>query len=425
MKRVILLWIFTFFSCCLTWSQKVVSITVDGTINPASAEYIQNGIEKASKENAEVLIINLNTPGGLLKSTRVIVGAMLDAPVPIVVYVSPGGAQAGSAGVFITMAAHIAAMAPGTNIGAAHPVGMQGQTDSVMSGKITNDAAAFIRTIADKRSRNVEWAEQAVRQSVSITETEALEKNVINLVAKNQQQVLDSIDGKKVNIGSKIVTLNTASAQVISVEMGWIEQLLNFLSDPNVAYILLMVGFYGILFELYSPGTIFPGIIGVISLVLAFYSLHSLPVNYAGLALIIFAVILFVLEIFVISHGLLAIGGVVSLLIGSLMLIRTGPGFEFLAISRSLIVTTTIITALFFLFIVGMGLRAQKYKPVSGAEGMIGEEGEAISLLNPIGRIKIHGEEWNAEAIAGSIEATKKVKVVRVENLKLFVEVIV
>ncbi len=421
MKHIIISCLFLLLSPFLTEAQKVISIKIDGTINPASAEFIRNGIEKAVSEKAECLIIHLNTPGGLLKSTRAIVGDMLDATVPIIVFVSPAGAQAGSAGVFITMAANIAAMAPGTNIGAAHPVGGQ-QSDTIMSEKITNDAAAFIRTIAEKRKRNVEWAEEAVRKSVSITEIEALQKNVVNMVVSTEQQLLDELDGQQVDLPSGVKTLKTKNANVEEFGMGWIERVLNLISDPNIAYILLMLGFYGILFELYSPGAIVPGIVGVISLVLALYSLNNLPVNYAGLALIIFGVILFILEIQIISHGILAIGGVLSLLIGSLMLIRTSPSFEFLAISKSLIIATTIVTALFFLFIISMGLKAQRKRPVSGIEGMIGETGETLTDLHPTGSVRVHGEVWKAEAVTGQIQEAKKIKVVAIKDLTLYVE---
>jgi membrane-bound serine protease (ClpP class) len=402
-------------------AQKVISITIDGTINPATAAFIHRGIEKAKKESAQCLIIHLNTPGGLLKSTRVIVGDILESPVPVAVYVSPGGAHAGSAGVFITLSAHIAAMAPATNIGAAHPVGMGGM-DTTMNAKATNDAVAFIRTIAEKRNRNIQWAEEAVKKSVSITAHVALEQKVIDLIANNTNDLLEKIDGRTVEINSGTATLHTRGAQIETMEMGFVEKLLNILSDPNIAYILMMLGFYGILFELYNPGAIFPGIIGVISLILAFYSLHTLPVNYAGVALIIFAVILFLLEIKIVSHGILAIGGVISLLMGSLMLIRPDSSLELIKISRSVIISFTIVTALFFLFIVGAGLKAQRAKPVTGIEGATGEIGEVLETLDPVGSVLVHGEIWQAESVAGKIDKGKKIRVTGMKNFKLFVE---
>lgn len=421
-KHLSIYFISLFFIPVLAAGQKIVSIKIDGTINPASADFIHNSIEKAQAENAECLLIHLNTPGGLLKSTRVIVGDILESQVPVIVYVSPAGAQAGSAGVFITLAGHIAAMETGTNIGAAHPVGMQGPVDTIMSAKATNDAAAFIRTIATKRNRNLQWAEEAVRRSVSITEKEALDEKVIDVVVNNDRQLLQIVDGKQVDLPSGTKILHTKNARIESFEMGGVEKLLDIVSDPTVAYLLMMLGFFGILFELFNPGAILPGIIGVIALILAFYSMHTLPVNYAGLALIIFAIILFLLEVKIMSHGMLAIGGVFSLLLGSMMLIRTSSTLEFATISRSVIITTTILTALFFLFVVGMGLKAQRAKPITGIEGLMGEIGETISPLNLTGRVRVHGEIWNAESVSGSISEGEKIRVTGLKDLKLYVE---
>jgi len=405
-----------------TAAQKLISVTVDGTINPVSADYIHNSIRKAIDEKAECLIIHLNTPGGLLQSTRLIVSDILESPVPVIVYISPGGAHAGSAGVFIALAAHITAMAPGTNIGAAHPVVMQGQMDTIMNEKVTNDAAAFIRSIAEKRHRNIEWAERAVRRSYSYSETEALNDSVIDLIAKSDADLLERIDGRKVelNAGTKLLSLKQATVELYKMSV-W-EKLLDTLSDPTIAYILLMIGMYGILFELFSPGAILPGIAGVIALILAFYSMQMLPVNYAGLALIVFAVILFILEIKIVSHGLLAIGGTVSLFFGSIMLIRPDSSMEFAAISRVVIYSVTLLSALFFLFIVGAGLKAQRRKVITGSEGMTGATGEVIEMLNPAGTVKVHGEIWNAESLGGTINKGEKVIVKERKNLKLFVE---
>ena len=397
---------------------------IDGSINPVSADFIRNGILKASNEKAECLIIHLNTPGGLLKSTRMIVSDMLESPVPVVVYVSPGGSHAGSAGVFITLAANIAAMAPGTNIGAAHPVS-QGQMDTTMNEKVTNDAAAFIRTIAEKRNRNMAWAERAVRRSYSYTETEALQDSVIDLIAKNEKELLSMIDGKIVELNSGAKALQTVSAAVEEFKMNTWEKLLDILSDPNIAYILLLLGMYGIMFELYNPGAILPGIVGVISLILAFYSMHTLPINYAGLALIAFAIILFLLEIKIASHGLLAIGGVISMLLGSMMLIKSGSSLEAIRISRSVIFSATAVSALFFLFIIGFGLKAQRNKVVTGIEGLLEDTGEALEILSPLGTIRVQGEIWNAESLTGTILKGEKVKIKKIQNMKLFVEPII
>jgi len=398
-----------------------VSITIDATINPAAAEFIHRAISKSEKEKAECLIIHLNTPGGLLKSTRNIVGDIMESSVPVIVYVSPAGADAGSAGVFITLSANIAAMAPGTNIGAAHPVTGQGETDSIMSGKVTNDAAAFIRTIAKKRNRNIAWAENAVRRSFSYSETEALEDTVIDLIAKNDAELLQMINDKKVELSSGTVTLHTKSALIEKYEMSFIEKLLNIISDPNIAYILLMLGFYGIMFELYSPGTILPGIIGVISLILAFYSLQTLPVNYAGMALIGFALLLFLLEIKIASHGVLAIGGIISLILGSMMLIRTGSG-EVGRISWTVIISATAVTSLFFLFVIGMGIKAQRLQPTTGLNALVHETGMANELLNPSGMVLVHGELWQAESLSGEINKGDKIRVKDMKGFKLFVE---
>jgi len=401
--------------------KKVVVISVDGSINPASAEYINSGIKYASENSAECLIVRLNTPGGLLKSTRVIVSDILDSDVPVVVFVHPGGAQAASAGVFVTLAAHIAAMAPGTNIGAAHPVELQGQADSVMNEKATNDAAAFIRSISEKRARNVKWAEDAVRKSLSITETEALEKNVIDLVAESVQDLIEKIDRREVTLASGKKSLNTRNAEIINLEMTFAQKILGLLSDPNIAYILLMIGIYGMFFELYNPGAIFPGVLGFICLILALYSLHTLPVNYAGLALILFAIILFIIEIKVVSYGLLTIGGIVSLVLGSIMLINVKSGLEVIRISWHVILVIAALTVAFFLVAIGFGIKAQTRKPVTGIEGMTGETGEAISDLEPEGQVRVHGEIWNAECTDGSVSKGSKVVVTGVKNLKLIV----
>ena len=399
-----------------------MAININESINPSSAEFIYEGIQKAQKENAECLIINLNTPGGLLVSTREIVTNIMKSDVPVIVYVSPSGAHAGSAGVFITMAANIAAMAPGTNIGAAHPVSLQGKVDSVMNEKGTNDAAAFLRTIAEKRGRNVTWAEEAVRNSVAITEEEALEKNVINIIAITQKDLLAQLDGKTVelNDGSKI--LHTKNATVAYLDMGFFQKVLSRLSDPNIAYIIMMLGFYGLLFELFSPGAIFPGIVGVICLILAFYSMSSMPVNYAGLALIVFGIILYLLEIKIISHGLLAIGGTVSVLLGSMILFRSAPAENYISLSRAVIFAVTATSALFFTFLITMGLRAQKAKKISGLSTMIGQTAITLGRLDPAGQVKILGQIWKAISLDDAINANEKVTVKEIKELTLYVE---
>ncbi len=421
MKRLLLLLI-CFFSPFFLPAQKVVSIKVNGSINPASAEYISKAIEKAEAEKAECLLIHLNTPGGLLTSTRAIVGDIMKSKVPVVVYVFPSGAHAGSAGVFITLAANVAAMAPGTNIGAAHPVSLQGIPDTIMNAKGTNDAAAFIRSIALKRNRNIEWAEDAVRNSVALSDEEAIERHVIDYIANDDRELLIQIDGKKMEVNGGTKILQTKNASIEGQEMGFFQKVLDRLSDPNIAYLLMMIGFFGIIFELFNPGSIFPGIVGVISLIFAFYAMSSMPVNYAGLSLIIFGIILFLLEIKIISHGLLTIGGIVSVLLGSLFLFRTSPTENFVSISWTVIIASTAVTTLFFLFVVGMGLKAQRAKPVIGAKTFIGKRGEVINTLEPKGIVRVNGEIWNAISLSENINAGEKIIVREIKNLTLYVE---
>jgi len=401
---------------------RVSVISVQSAINPSSADYIHESIRQAVRGGFSAIIIRLNTPGGLLTSTRDIVSDLLEAPLPVIVYVSPGGAQAASAGVFVTLAAHVAAMSPGTNIGAAHPVSIGSEMDSVMTEKVTNDAAAFIRSISGKRHRNVTWAEKSVRESISITEAEALDEGVIDLVAADIPTLLASLEGKVITVGNRPDTLRLAGAAVTEVSKSFQQEILDIVSDPNIAYIFMMLGIYGLMFELYNPGSIFPGVVGVISLILAFYSLHTLPVNYAGIGLIVFAVILFLLEIKIVSHGLLAIGGVLSLAIGSVMLFKTDSILDAVAVSWELIVAAVIVSAAFFLLVVGMGLKAQVRKPTTGTEGLIGEEGVALTDLSPGGRVKVHGEIWAAVTAGEPIASGEPIVVEASANLKLTVK---
>lgn len=396
-KLIILLIIFLGISADLF--SKVYVITVKGGISPATSSFISGGIELAEKERAEALIIELNTPGGLLESTRDIVQSIISSKVPVIVYVGPSGARAGSAGVFITLSSNIAVMAPGTNIGAAHPVGLGGESDTnVMYDKITNDAAAFVRSIAQKRGRNVEWAELSVRESISSSEKEALEIGVINYICPNIDSLLIAVHSDTVETEAGIKVLNTKNSKYEYIEMSWKDELLGIISDPNVAYLLLMAGIYGILFELYSPGAIFPGVLGGISIILAGYSLQMLPINYAGLALILLAIILFILEIKVQSYGMLTVGGVLSLFFGSIMLIDS-PG-DFMEISTSLIITTVVFTTIFFLVIISIGIKAQYQKRASGIEGIKTENGIALTEISPneFGKVKVHGEIWKAKS---------------------------
>jgi len=401
-------------------TQSVLVIQVNGVINPVSSEFITRSIAKAQAMRAEALVIELDTPGGLDASMRDMVKEMTGSGVPVIVYVSPGGARAASAGAFITLAAHIAAMAPGTNIGAAHPVSVGGKMDKEMSEKATNDAAAYIRSLAEKSGRNASWAEDAVRKSISSTETEALGMNVIDLISKDLGTLLTSVDGKTVKTADGEKTLRTAHATVVRNEMGIRYKILNFITDPSVAYMLMLLGFYGLFFELTNPGAIFPGVAGGIFLILAFYSFQTLPVNYAGLALIIFAIVLFVLEVKIVSHGLLTVGGIISMVFGSLMLFESPEPFY--RISLSIIVPAVLITALFFTVTFRLAYKALKRRPVTGSEGLIGLEGRAIEdITKEGGMVSLHGELWSAVSDE-EIEKGKGIVVVAVSGLKLRVK---
>jgi len=387
-------------SCGAVFAGEVHIITIAGTINPVTAKFIEDAVERAEKQGAEALVIQLDTPGGLLESTRWMVQKMLPSKVPIIVYIAPSGARAGSAGVFITLAAHIAAMAPGTNIGAAHPVTMGGQMDSTMNEKATNDAVAFARSIAETRGRDVEWAEAAVKKSVSISAEDALDKGIIEYIARDLDELLQKLNGVKVSVDGQETMLDLEGYRLVEFNMSWREKVLDKISDPNIAYILMMLGFYGLLFELYNPGAILPGIIGGICLILAFFAMQTLPVNLAGALLIVFAMILFLLEIKVQSYGMLTIGGAVSLILGSIMLFKSGGEFPTLAVrvSWEVLIPVVIVTIGFFLFVIGFGIKAQRRKPDYGREALIGKQALVIKELNPTGLVRVEGELWRAEA---------------------------
>jgi membrane-bound serine protease (ClpP class) len=397
----------------------VVVATYEGVINPVSAEYLHDAIETAQAQQAVALIVRLDTPGGLDTSMRTIIKDFHGATIPIVLYVSPSGGRAASAGVFLTIAAHVAAMAPGTNIGAAHPVAMGGgEMDKTMKDKVENDAVAYIRSLAEQHGRNTKWAEDAVRKSVSVTEKEALDLHIIDLVADDVTDLLAKIDGRTVTVGATTVTLHTKDAAIHEFPLGTRLELLKALSDPNIAYILMTLGTIGLLAELYNPGAILPGIVGAISLIMAFYSFQSLPVNYAGVLLMLLGMILLLLEISVTSYGLLGIGGVISMVLGSLMLIKTDA--PFLQISWSVILPVVGAAAGFLLFVLGMGLRAVRRPPTTGQEGMIGLIGVAKTNLEPHGHLLVQGELW--EAISDRpVPAGHHASILRVEGLKLYV----
>ncbi|HSB05773.1 MAG TPA: nodulation protein NfeD [Thermodesulfobacteriota bacterium] len=421
---VILSLVFSFAVGTLVGSQEkapVLMIEVDGIINPATSKFITDAIDQANQQNAQCLIIELDTPGGLMESMRMIVKKILTSNVPVIVYVGPRGARAASAGVFITMAAHIAAMAPSTHIGAAHPVSLgEGKENKTMSEKIVNDTVSYIKTIAKTRGRNADWAEKAVVKSVSITEEEAVKLNVVDFISPDIQDLLAKVDGRVIKFDGGITrTLATKGAKPRSVQMSWKYRLLDIISNPTIAYIFLMLGIYGVFFELSNPGAILPGVVGGIFLILAFYSLQMLPINFAGLALILFAVILFIAEIKVVSHGMLAVGGVISLLLGSLMLIESPA--DYMQISLSVIIPAVLVSAAFFIFAVTMAIRARIRKPTTGTEGLLGETGVAATSLTPEGKVSVHGEFWNALSDQ-PIEKGEKVEVIAVDNLKLKVK---
>ncbi len=414
-----------FLFCGLLISQSFAQPTVyllkfSGPIGPVSADYIIAGIDKAESQSALGVILKLDTPGGLDESMREIVQRFFQAKIPIIVYIAPAGSRAASAGVFITMAADIAVMADGTNIGAAHPVAIGGgETSPEMKEKITNDAVSYLVAIAEKRNRNKKWAEDAVRKSSSISAREAVKLGVIDLIANSDEELLTKLDSivvhKKIN--DKIIQEKFASSRIVPYNLSGRQRLLLFLTNPSVAYILLILGIYGLFFELQSPGTIFPGAVGALCLILAFYSLRLLPTNYAGLALIGVAIIFFILEVYITSYGLLSIGGIVSLIIGSLLLFQSSA--PYFRLSLSLIIIVAILTVVFFSFIIGWAIRAHKRKVTTGKEGLIGEIGIATTDLNLEGTIKIHGELWNAESLEGKINQGEKIKVVQVDGMKL------
>jgi membrane-bound serine protease (ClpP class) len=406
-------------------------IRLTASINPGTSEFIQSSIDRAYAESMGCLILQLDTPGGLLQSTRDIVQKLLRAPLPVVVYVAPPGAHAGSAGAFITLAAHIAAMAPGTNIGAAHPVSIGGggqmdkETAKNLSKKAEEDAAAFIRSIARVRGRNVQWAEKAVRESRALSAEEAVRDHVVDFVADDLADLLRKMDGRTVDVLGRTKTLRTQGVAVSWYDMSIKERLVNFFADPNIAYLLMMLGMIGILGEVFHPGAIFPGVIGAICLLLAFMSFQVLPINYAGVFLIVLAIGLFVAEIFATSYGVLALGGIFCLVVGSVILIDPGAkggGITFdkeFQLSPWAVAPSAVLLGAFFLYAAFVIVRAQRSRTTTGKEGLIGERGQTLEYVGPLGgRVFVHGESWNAYSDE-RIEAGEPVEVVAVEGLKL------
>jgi membrane-bound serine protease (ClpP class) len=401
-------------------AEKVCLINIDGAIGPATASYISRSVDEAESQCAQCLIVQLNTPGGLLDSTRAIVQKLLTSPVPVVVYVAPTGATAASAGCFITLAANVAAMAPATTIGAAHPValggapsGAESKADPTMTQKLENFAVSYMEAIARQRNRNVEWAKSAVRESASITAEKAQELKVIEIIAKDLNDLLAQLNGRTVN-GK---TLRTAGVQVTKIKMSAAEGIFQMLWRPEVMFILMLIAIYGLIGEMTTPGAILPGVIGAIALVLALYMAAILPVNIAGLLLIGLAVGLFVIDVFTPTHGVLTGGGIVAFLIGSLMLFnRRDPLFR---LSLAYIIPSVMLTAAFFIFVVGKGLRAQRLPVRVGKETMLGK---VVSAMTPIdssdGKVFIEGECWTATSDT-PIEQGHTVQIIAVEGLTL------
>ncbi len=401
-------------SCPASDSKEALLIDLEGPINPGTAAFVLRGLKEAANRGSTIAVIRLDTPGGLVPSMKIIVKAISNSPVPVIVYVAPSGAGAASAGVMITVAGHISAMAPGTNIGAAHPVSSGGKDiGGDMSEKVVNDMASYVRSIAEIRGKNAEWLEEAVRESVSVTAEEALEKNVIDLIAKDLDELFKLINGKEVQVTTGKITLNTENIKIFNFFLRFRDKLLKTVSDPNIAYILMMIGLAGLYFELSHPGAIFPGVIGGISLILAFYSMQTLPVNYAGLLLIILAIIFFIIEIKTPTYGILSIGGVISLVMGSIMLFDSGTG-----VSLELVIPSTLVIGGFFAVVAGLAFKAHRTKPHSGMDGLLGKTGVTQEPLDPEGLIFIHGEYWQAAA-SEKIEANENVIVDKICGLTL------
>ncbi|HWO43063.1 MAG TPA: nodulation protein NfeD [Candidatus Eisenbacteria bacterium] len=394
-------------------------IIIDGTINPAVADFIAESIQKSQQSGALALVVQLDTPGGLLSSTRQIVKDLLGAPLPVIVFVAPSGAGAASAGTFITLAAHVAAMAPGTNIGAAHPVAAGGEeVGGVMGEKLENFVASYGEAIARRRGRNVEWAVEAVRKSAAINASEALKLNVIDLIADNVNELLEKASELTVEVSGEKVALDLAGADVRSLEMRLSQRFINFIANPNIAYFLLIVGILGLYIELSNPGLIFPGVVGAICLLLFAAAFQVLPINYAGLGLIVLGVALLVAEVFVTSFGVLGIGGIACLVLGSLILYDS-PG-EGLAVDRSMIFVASATLGAAILAVGYLVMRSQARKPLMGTAGFVGETGEVIERIAPLGKIRIHGEIWSAES-GETLEIGEKATVQKVEGLRLSV----
>lgn len=428
-------------SCALQAQGGAVLLRIDGAISPATSDYFVRGLASAADRDAGLVILQINTPGGLDSSMRTIVQAILGSDIPVASWVAPNGARAASAGTYILYASHVAAMAPGTNLGAATPVQLGGggglpdvspsgddkgaeQGDkkdrgSAMEHKMVNDATAYLRALAKLRGRNAEWAEKAVREAASLPADEALELDVIDLVAGNRQQLLQAMDGMTVEVRDREQVLATADMDVEVIEPDWRTRLLSVIADPNITYILILIGIYGLIFEFYNPGFVFPGVVGALCLLLALFALQVLPVNYAGLGLLIMGIVFMVSEAFVPSFGALGIGGLIAFVIGSILLIDADqPGY---GVSLPLIFAFSAVSGAFFLGVIGMAVKARRRPVVSGQEELIGKTGVVLEDFSGEGRIRVHSESWAARA-QGPLKRGQTVRVTRLEGLTLYVE---
>ena len=404
--------------------REVRLLTIDGVINPLTARYLERELHEAASARAELVVLRLNTPGGLESSMRRMTEAILASQVPVAVYVAPPGARAASAGMFITIAAHVAVMAPGTNIGAAHPVGIGGaRADSVMTGKVVNDAAALARALAAERGRNAAWAEEAVRRSVSITATEALERDVIDLIAPDLDKLLRQLDGRQVRTAAGQVTVRTAAARLIEQPMRLHERLLHVITDPNVAYLLFTIAMVGIMAELYNPGMIFPGVTGAVSLVLALVAFGSLPINWAGVLLLLLAAGLTIAELYAEGFGVFGVGALAAFVLGSLMLYEPfgvpSPALPAVRVSPWLIAATAAGMSAFLVLVVRALVRVQRTPVVVGPQALVGRAGVALSNLEPTGQVRVDGEVWSAVAEDEAVRAGESVEVAAVEGVTL------
>jgi len=420
MKTITFLLLFMFILCVSHAAPATIRLLqIQGSINPATAGYLSRNIQESAQNKEQLILVEMDTPGGLDSSMRKIVKNIFASQVPVVVYIAPSGSRAASAGAIIALAADFCVMAPGTAIGAAHPVSLGGKPDEVMKEKIQNDMLAYVEGIAAKRGRNAEIMRQMVSKSLSLPAEKALEVKTIDFLANDRTELIRKLNGKVISRASGSLSLDLSGAKIIAHEMTTREKILAVISDPNIAYVLMMLGFMGLLFELSTPGVILPGVIGAISLILAFFAFQTLPVNYAGVLLILLSLILFIAEIKIVSHGMLTVGGVLAMILGSLLLFESPE--PYLKVSLSLILTTVILVTGFAVFVIRKALAAHRKKPVSGKEGLIGEKGYADSEIMPEGKVQIRGEYWDAWSDT-PISRGEKITVVSVEGLKVKVE---